>query len=117
MADDVAALLEHLELSRATILGQRYDLTEQVRSLAVDALLVFADEDAITPDHIVQFWKELGGGGRGEAGLDGTQRTSNALSECARAETVAAAMKPRNPRGLLLVPTFSPSVSSCGHCA
>jgi len=93
MADDVAALLEHLELSRATILGQRYDLTEQVRSLAVDALLVFADEDAITPDHIVQFWKELGGG-KGEAGLDGTQRTRSQLAIMANTNHSTAANSP-----------------------
>ena len=175
MADDVAALLEHLELSRAAILGQsmgagvalriairyprlvdrlvlvstvmassgwhpkvqrqlaemganaakssvevvnsglgqlypevdweslfrktsqfqqeRYDLTEQVRSLAVDALLVFADEDAITPDHIVQFWKELGGG-KGEAGLDGTQRTRSQLAIMANTNHSTAANSP-----------------------
>ena len=55
------------------------DLTEEVRSLAIDILLVFADEDAISPDHIVQFWDALGGG-KGEAGLNGPQRTRSQLA-------------------------------------
>jgi pimeloyl-ACP methyl ester carboxylesterase len=58
---------------------QSYDLTAKVGSLAIETLAVFADEDAITPDHIVRFWKALGGG-KGEAGLDGTQRTRSRLA-------------------------------------
>jgi pimeloyl-ACP methyl ester carboxylesterase len=56
-----------------------YDLTDQVRSLSIDTLLVFADEDAISPDHIVRFWKALGGG-KGEAGLNGPQRARSQLA-------------------------------------
>jgi pimeloyl-ACP methyl ester carboxylesterase len=56
-----------------------YDLTEQVRTLAAQSLLVFADEDAVRPDHVIRFWEALGGG-RGEAGLNGPQRTQSQLA-------------------------------------
>lgn len=42
-------------------------------------LLVFADADSIRPDHIVDFWKLLGGGQR-NAGLDGSGRPANQLA-------------------------------------
>jgi pimeloyl-ACP methyl ester carboxylesterase len=72
---------------------QPYDLTETVRSLAIKTLLVFADEDAITPDHIVQFWKALGGG-KGEAGLNGEQRSSSRLAIMTNANHSTAANSP-----------------------
>jgi pimeloyl-ACP methyl ester carboxylesterase len=72
---------------------QPYDLTEDVRSLAIKTLLVFADEDAITPDHIVLFWKALGGG-KGEAGLNGPQRSASSLAIMAKANHSTAAWSP-----------------------
>src|SRR5262245_40406739 len=71
----------------------QYNLTKQVRSLAADVLLVFADEDAVTLDHIVQFWKALGGG-RGEAGLNGPRRTRSQLAIMANANHSTAANSP-----------------------
>lgn len=56
-----------------------YDLTADVRGLGMPALLVFADEDAVTPAHILQFWEALGGG-RGEGGLAGTERSTSQLA-------------------------------------
>jgi pimeloyl-ACP methyl ester carboxylesterase len=69
---------------------QPYDLTAEVRSLAIKTLLVFADEDAITSDHIVQFWKALGGG-KGEGGLNGPQRSASSLAIMANANHSTAA--------------------------
>jgi hypothetical protein len=37
-------------------------------------LLVYADADAIRPEHIVEFYRLLGGGQR-DAGLDGSARS------------------------------------------
>jgi pimeloyl-ACP methyl ester carboxylesterase len=72
---------------------QPYDLTDEVRSLAIKMLLVFADEDAITPSHIVEFWKALGGG-KGEAGLNGAQRSASSLAIMANANHSTAASAP-----------------------
>lgn len=72
---------------------QPYDLTEDVRSLGIKTLLVFADEDAITPDHIVEFWKTLGGG-KGEAGLNGPQRSASSLAIMANTNHSTAASSP-----------------------
>lgn len=72
---------------------QPYDLTEEVRSLAIRTLLVFADEDAITLDQIVEFWKALGGG-RGEAGLNGPQRSDSCLAIMANANHSTATSPP-----------------------
>lgn len=42
-------------------------------------LLVFADADAIRPEHMVAFWKALGGG-RHDAGINGSLRPANPLA-------------------------------------
>jgi pimeloyl-ACP methyl ester carboxylesterase len=72
---------------------QPYDLTEEVRSLAIKTLIVFADEDAVAPDHVVEFWKALGGG-KGEAGLNGQQRSASCLAIMANANHSTAASSP-----------------------
>lgn len=56
-----------------------YDITGQVRELVPKTLLIFADEDAITPRHIVEFWEALGGGA-GQAGLNGDQRSQSSFA-------------------------------------
>jgi pimeloyl-ACP methyl ester carboxylesterase len=58
---------------------QAYDLTEQIGRLEVQTQLIFGDEDAIRPDHMMAFWKALGGG-KGEAGLNGPQRADSRLA-------------------------------------
>jgi pimeloyl-ACP methyl ester carboxylesterase len=56
-----------------------YDWTEDIKSIKVPVLLVFADADSIRPEHMVEFWKLLGGGQR-DAGFDGSQRPLSQLA-------------------------------------
>jgi len=56
-----------------------FDLSADVARLKARTLLVFADADAIRPEHMVEFWKALGGGQR-DAGLDGSLRPVNQLA-------------------------------------
>ena len=52
---------------------QDYDWSAEVAKLTAPTMLVFADADAIRPEHIVAFYRLLGGGQR-DAGLDGAAR-------------------------------------------
>lgn len=52
------------------------DLSADIAKLQSRTLLVFADADAIRPEHMIEFWKALGGGQR-DAGIDGSQRPAN----------------------------------------
>ncbi|MGB5938872.1 MAG: alpha/beta hydrolase [Rhodanobacter sp.] len=56
-----------------------FDWSADVASLQARTLLVFADADAIRPEHMVEFWKALGGGRR-DAGIDGSLRPANELA-------------------------------------
>ena len=56
-----------------------HDWTEGVKSITAPTLLVFADADSIRPEHMVAFWKLLGGGQR-DAGLDGSLRPASQLA-------------------------------------
>ena len=56
-----------------------FDWSADVAKLHARTLLVFADADAIRPEHMVEFWKALGGGQR-DAGLDGSLRPANQLA-------------------------------------
>lgn len=58
---------------------QPFDWSAAVAKLQARTLLVFADADAIRPEHVVEFWKALGGGQR-DAGVDGSLRPANALA-------------------------------------
>ena len=62
------------ELSRVT-----YEWTEQVEGIRAPPLLIFADADAIRLDHIAAFYHALGGGRR-DAGHDGSLRASAQLA-------------------------------------
>lgn len=53
-----------------------FDWGADVARLQARTLLVFADADAIRPEHMVEFWKASGGGRRG-AGIDGSLRPAN----------------------------------------
>lgn len=55
------------------------DWTKGIKAITVPTLLVFADADSIRPEHMVEFWKLLGGGQR-DAGLDGSQRPASQLA-------------------------------------
>lgn len=56
-----------------------WDWSADVAKLRARTLLVFADADAIRPEHMVEFWKALGGGQR-DAGIDGSLRPANQLA-------------------------------------
>ena len=56
-----------------------FDWSADIAKLLARTLLVFADADAIRPEHMVEFWKALGGGQR-DAGVDGSLRPENQLA-------------------------------------
>ena len=56
-----------------------FDWTASVAGIKVPTLLIFADADMMRPDHIVEFYQLLGGGKR-DAGLDGSLRSPNRLA-------------------------------------
>jgi pimeloyl-ACP methyl ester carboxylesterase len=56
-----------------------YDWTAQAAAIGARAMLVFADADAVTLDHIVEFYRALGGGQR-DAGMDGSLRAAARLA-------------------------------------
>ncbi|RDJ00592.1 alpha/beta fold hydrolase [Dyella solisilvae] len=56
-----------------------FDWSAGVTRLQARTLLVFADADAIRPEHVIEFWKALGGGQR-DAGIDGSLRPANVLA-------------------------------------
>ncbi|MCS0629479.1 alpha/beta hydrolase [Telluria mixta] len=56
-----------------------YDWMPQVSAIQARTMLVFADADAITLDHMAEFYKALGGGQR-DAGLDGSLRAAARLA-------------------------------------
>jgi pimeloyl-ACP methyl ester carboxylesterase len=55
-----------------------FDWSEQVRKIHSPTLLVFADGDSVRSEHIVAFYKALGGGQR-DAGLDGSLHSAARL--------------------------------------
>ncbi|HET9683701.1 MAG TPA: alpha/beta hydrolase [Gemmatimonadaceae bacterium] len=56
-----------------------FDVRAEVANIRARTLLVFADADMVRPEHIVEFWKALGGGQR-DAGIDGSLRPANQLA-------------------------------------
>lgn len=56
-----------------------FDWSADIARLQARTLLVYADADAIRPEHMVEFWKALGGGQR-DAGIDGSLRPANELA-------------------------------------
>ena len=56
-----------------------HDWTEGIKAIKAPMLLVFADADSIRPEHMVEFWKLLGGGQR-DAGFDGSLRPASQLA-------------------------------------
>lgn len=59
--------------------SRSYDWSASVADIKAPTLLVFADADAIRPEHVAEFYKLLGGGQR-DAGLDGSLRSPNRLA-------------------------------------
>ncbi len=61
------------------LLAQPFDWTREFAKIEAATMLVFADADAIRPEHVVEMWQLLGGGQR-DAGLDGKQRPASRLA-------------------------------------
>ena len=59
--------------------NQDHDWSSSVASIKAPTLLIFADADAIRPEHMAEFYKLLGGGQR-DAGLDGSLRPQNQVA-------------------------------------
>ena len=56
-----------------------FDWSADVAALAPPTMLVYADADSVRPDHIVEFYGLLGGGRR-DAGVDGSGRPRGRLA-------------------------------------
>jgi pimeloyl-ACP methyl ester carboxylesterase len=61
------------------MLSVDYDWSKETAAIKAPTLLVFADADAVRPEHMVEFYKLLGGG-QGDAGQDGAHRSANQLA-------------------------------------
>lgn len=59
--------------------NQPYDWSTSVAEIKAPTLIMFADADMMRLEHIVEFYKLLGGGQR-DAGLDGSLRSPNQLA-------------------------------------
>lgn len=73
-----------------------YDFSADVAKVQARALLVFADADAMRPEHMVEYWKALGGGQR-DAGLDGSLRPASQLAIVPNATHYTLAVDPMLP--------------------
>lgn len=58
---------------------QNFDWSGEIAKIPAQTMLIFADADTYRPEHIVEFYKLLGGGQR-DAGLDGALRSKNQLA-------------------------------------
>ena len=58
---------------------RKYDWSADVARIAAPTLLVYADADSVTPEHMMEFWGLLGGG-KHDAGLDGSRRPASRLA-------------------------------------
>ena len=73
-----------------------FDWSADVAKVRARTLLVFADADSIRPEHMVEFWKALGGGQR-DAGLDGSLRPANQFAIVPNATHYTLAVEPMLP--------------------
>jgi pimeloyl-ACP methyl ester carboxylesterase len=63
----------------ADLLRKDYDWSAEVAAIKARTMLVFADADAIRPEHMVQFFQLLGGGQK-DAGWDGSGMSTARLA-------------------------------------
>ncbi|MGC0314578.1 alpha/beta fold hydrolase [Kitasatospora acidiphila] len=68
-----------LHTKMSDLLTQEYDWSTEVAALDVPTLVAFADADSITPAHMVEFWRLLGGGRR-DAGWAAADRPVSRLA-------------------------------------
>ena len=74
-----------------------FDWSADVAKLKARTLLVFADADYIRPEHMVEFWKALGGGQR-DAGIDGSLRPANQFAIVPNTTHYTLAVEPMLPK-------------------
>jgi pimeloyl-ACP methyl ester carboxylesterase len=70
---------EALFVKLSGLMTRDYDWSAEVEAIAAPTMLVFADADSFRPEHVVEFYKRLGGGQR-DAGLDGSLRPAARLA-------------------------------------
>lgn len=58
---------------------QDFDWSREVAQIRAPMMLIFADADTYRPEHVIEFYKLIGGGQR-DAGVDGSQRSPNQLA-------------------------------------
>ena len=63
----------------ADLMKRDYDWSKEARAINAPTMLVFADADSVSPAHIVEFYGLLGGGKK-DAGLDGSARPTAQLA-------------------------------------
>jgi pimeloyl-ACP methyl ester carboxylesterase len=73
-----------------------FDWSADVAKVRARTLLVFADADSIRPEHMVEFWKALGGGQR-DAGIDGSLRPANQFAIVPNTTHYSLAVEPMLP--------------------
>lgn len=73
-----------------------FDWSADVAKVQARTLLVFADADAIRPEHMIEFWKALGGGQR-DAGIDGSLRPANQFAIVPNTTHYTLAVEPMLP--------------------
>lgn len=56
-----------------------FDWSAEVAGIKARSMLVFADADSVLPTHMMEFWQAIGGG-RGDAGIDGSRRPQGRLA-------------------------------------
>jgi pimeloyl-ACP methyl ester carboxylesterase len=74
-----------------------FDWSADVARVQARTLLVYADADCILPEHMVEFWKALGGGQR-DAGIDGSLRPANQFAIVPNATHYSLAVDPMLPQ-------------------
>jgi pimeloyl-ACP methyl ester carboxylesterase len=73
-----------------------FDMSADVAKVRARTLLVFADADGIRPEHMVEFWKALGGGQR-DAGIDGSLRPAHQFAIVPNSTHYTLAVDPMLP--------------------
>jgi pimeloyl-ACP methyl ester carboxylesterase len=63
----------------SVVIQKDYDWSKEVAAIKLPVLLVAADADGVMPEHMVEFFKLLGGGLK-DAGWDGTGRPASQLA-------------------------------------
>jgi len=73
-----------------------FDWSADIAKLQARTLLVFADADYLRPEHMVEFWKALGGG-QHDAGIDGSLRPANQFAIVPNTTHYTLAVEPLLP--------------------